>query len=222
MGAWLDVLCVRARMLLNWARHGPPASICLRALFAPRALVAAICIETARAHAGCAGWAVEDLAVVGQPLPFDAEQLRKPADDGQYVHGLVLVGAHWDRSVGQLAEQPGGAAGGQSQAQLMPVVWLSASPRASAALTAIAPATALAARPTGSAETAHSGAAAVDGRAAGAVRAGADGARYECPIYASAARTLAHLVAAIELPTAERSDVWVLRGVCLLTHEATF
>lgn len=67
------------------------------------------------------------------------------------------------------------------------------------------------------------GAHAAEGGGAGGVGAGLGPSErhlYECPLYRASARTLAHFVCAVELPSAEPSDKWVLRGVCLLTHPA--
>jgi dynein heavy chain len=206
---WLRVIGARAELLLRWLRDGPPPSFLLDGLFAPAALIGAVKQAASRKHAGEPGWALDELVVVGEVLPIDKEQLRKPADDGMYVHGLHVEGARWDRAAGKLVELLPRSSGSQP----LPVLWLSAVPRPARPSSPPRPSSSA-----GAADPSSGGA----GASASSPSQPGDWLqdRYECPIYRSSARTLTHLVASVELPTVEPANKWVLRGVCLLTHAA--
>jgi dynein heavy chain len=77
-----------------------PPSVWLPGLFNPKAFVTAVMQSYARRNK----LPLDVMKYMTEVTTKSAGQVTEPAPEGNYVHGLVLEGARWDRETGALAE----------------------------------------------------------------------------------------------------------------------
>ena len=93
----------RTEQLSSWLKQGRPSCRWLTGFFNPQGFLTANRQEVCRT-CGKDGWALDDIVNFTKDIGVDKEEVRKPPDEGIYVHGLFLDGCRWDKQGNKLAD----------------------------------------------------------------------------------------------------------------------
>ena len=93
----------RAEQLTNWLKLGRPACFWLTGFFNPTGFLTANRQEVCRKHAK-ENWALDDVVNLTKVVNMEKAEVRRPPDEGIYVHGLFLDGCKWDKPGNKLAD----------------------------------------------------------------------------------------------------------------------
>jgi len=102
LSTWFEDVRKRHEQLKSWTNGNVvvPPSVWLPGLFNPKAFVTAVMQSYARRNK----LPLDVMKYMTEVTTKSAGQVTEPAPEGNYVHGLVLEGARWDRETGALAE----------------------------------------------------------------------------------------------------------------------
>jgi dynein heavy chain len=104
LGLWFTSLLQRDEQLRTWMNKGRPNCFWMTGFANPNGFLTAMRQEVCRQHKAD-DWALDDVIYQTDVTDFERfEQVKAPPKEGQYVHGLFLDGAGWDKSGGHLAE----------------------------------------------------------------------------------------------------------------------
>ena len=103
LGVWFANILQRAEQLTGWLRNGRPNTFWLTGFFNPQGFLTANRQEVCRKH-NRDGWALDDVVNLTRVVNVEREEVRRPPDEGIYVHGLFLDGCRWDKAGSKLAD----------------------------------------------------------------------------------------------------------------------
>lgn len=103
LGAWFTNILFRSEQLSGWLRGGRPNCFWLTGFFNPQGFLTANRQEVCRKHVRD-GWALDDVVNLTRVINQEKEEVRRPADEGIFIHGLFLDGCRWDKANARLAE----------------------------------------------------------------------------------------------------------------------
>jgi len=101
MGVWFASILLRAEQLTSWLKTGRPLSFWLTGLFNAQGFLTANRQEVCRKHDG---WALDDVVNYTEVMKHEKDELKKPPDEGIYIHGLFLDGCRWDKGSFKLVD----------------------------------------------------------------------------------------------------------------------
>jgi len=228
LGEWLRGLTRRDEQFRQWleAKGKPPKVHNFVAFFNPAGFLTAVKRQVAAGR-----WALDDVVHRVEVTDLErVDQVKAPPTEGVLVHGLSLVGAHWDPRSGTLAESKP-----KSLFCPMPILYVTALPAAAAL-----PPTAAAAAADGGASISgppqqrrHADQQPGQQRPSSLAQAAAGSDRhdsgddlgpyggYECPVYRYRERTDRYYVFSVPLATTLPPRHWTLRGVALVLCDPT-
>tara|TARA_B100000513_G_scaffold31241_1_gene12052 strand:- start:530 stop:3322 length:2793 start_codon:yes stop_codon:yes gene_type:complete len=119
VGAWFSTILKRAEQLTQWLRNGRPLCFWLTGFFNPSGFLTANRQEVCRRHSK-ENWALDDVINFSRVLPTERDDVKKPPEEGVYLHGLFLDGAKWDKHRGSLVDSDP-----KMLFTLLPVLWVS-------------------------------------------------------------------------------------------------
>ena len=103
LGVWFTNILARAEQLTSWLKGGRPISFWLTGFFNPQGFLTANRQEVCRKHAKDS-WALDDVVNFTKVIGSERDDVRKPPEEGVYIHGLFLDGCRWDKSGNKLAD----------------------------------------------------------------------------------------------------------------------
>jgi dynein heavy chain len=102
LGLWFASFLARDGQNRTWLESHRPNSYWMTGFFNPTGLLTAMKQEVTRRHKG-EGWALDDMVYHSEvQMMADEHQVRAPATEGIFVHGLYLDGAAFTRQDGQM------------------------------------------------------------------------------------------------------------------------
>ncbi|KAH9641787.1 hypothetical protein HF086_003913 [Spodoptera exigua] len=101
LGFWFTELLERTIQFSNWCFQSRPNSFWMTGFFNPQGFLTAMRQEVTRAHKG---WALDMVTLHNDVTKLTYEEVKTPAPEGVFVHGLYLDGAGWDRRNMRLCE----------------------------------------------------------------------------------------------------------------------
>jgi len=104
LGLWFTMLVDRDDQNRSWLRHGRPSSFWMAGFSNPQGFLTAMKQEVTRANAA-KKWALNDV-VYRCEVQESTDPMRSPPKEGVFVHGLLIDGAKWDKSVGLTESDP--------------------------------------------------------------------------------------------------------------------
>jgi dynein heavy chain len=103
LGAWFTGLVDRVHQLSNWLEHGRLKAYWLTGFLNPQGFLTAMRQEVTRQHKKDQ-WSLDDVITQTTVLNVDVDKIKEAPDEGQYIFGLFLEGAKWNRHEGKLEE----------------------------------------------------------------------------------------------------------------------
>jgi dynein heavy chain len=104
LGQWFTSLLERDGQLRNWLENKPPNSYWMTGFSNPQGFLTAMQQEVTRLHKR-EGWALDNVTYHTEVTDMmTGDQVREPAEEGVFVHGLWLDGGRWGRKQGSLVE----------------------------------------------------------------------------------------------------------------------
>ncbi|XP_025927284.1 dynein heavy chain 1, axonemal [Apteryx rowi] len=100
LASWVNDLLQRIDFLQKWISHGIPSVFWISGFFFPQAFLTGTLQNFARKSV----ISIDTISFSFKVLKESASELTRRPDEGCYIHGLFLEGAHWDPSTFQLAE----------------------------------------------------------------------------------------------------------------------
>ncbi|KDR23427.1 Dynein heavy chain 10, axonemal [Zootermopsis nevadensis] len=100
LGAWMDHFEKRINQYTLWAASGEPMVMWLSGLHVPRSFLMALLQVACRKN----GWPLDRSTLSTTVTTYmDIDDVEKRPNQGCFVHGLYLEGAHWDKQKQSLA-----------------------------------------------------------------------------------------------------------------------
>ncbi|KAL0219153.1 hypothetical protein P9112_004806 [Eukaryota sp. TZLM1-RC] len=99
---WLEHLQSRYEQYHSWVHDGVPKVVWLAGLHVPESFISALVQTTCRKY----GWPLDKSKLYTRVTSYtSADEVPEALEDGCYVSGLYLEGAHWDLEKGHLCPQ---------------------------------------------------------------------------------------------------------------------
>lgn len=99
LGPWFSGLLERDAQLRSWVEDGAPNSYWMTGFFNPQAFLTAMKQVVVQSNSS-KGWALDTVGYYAEMKDWEgAAQVREPAGEGVYVHGLMIEGARWNPSI---------------------------------------------------------------------------------------------------------------------------
>mmetsp|Transcript_92290 Transcript_92290/g.148998 ORF Transcript_92290/g.148998 Transcript_92290/m.148998 type:complete len:435 (+) Transcript_92290:1-1305(+) len=103
LGHWMQQMAHRMEQWKRWLERGRPFSFWLAGFTNPVGFLSALKQEFSFKQKG---WGLENCVFFTEVTKLEASDLKGPAENGAYVHGLYLDGAAWNRKEGKLVDTP--------------------------------------------------------------------------------------------------------------------
>jgi dynein heavy chain len=103
LGVWFGNILQRQEQLAGWLKSGRPHCFWLTGFFNPQGFLTANRQEVCRKHAK-ENWALDDVVNLTKVVNMEKAEVRRPPDEGIYVHGLFLDGCKWDKPGNKLVD----------------------------------------------------------------------------------------------------------------------
>ena len=103
LGVWFGNILQRQEQLAGWLKSGRPHCFWLTGFFNPQGFLTANRQEVCRKHAK-ENWALDDVVNLTKVVNMEKAEVRRPPDEGIYVHGLFLDGCRWDKPGNKLVD----------------------------------------------------------------------------------------------------------------------
>eukprot|EP00163_Fabomonas_tropica_P031142 TRINITY_DN730_c0_g2_i1.p1 TRINITY_DN730_c0_g2~~TRINITY_DN730_c0_g2_i1.p1 ORF type:complete len:4569 (+),score=1602.08 TRINITY_DN730_c0_g2_i1:399-14105(+) len=94
IGFWLNDLLGRINQYTSWLEDGRPRVFWMTGFFNPQGFLTSMMQEMCRKNS----WPLDEVQVTTEALKEDKEEIRRPPEDGVFIHGLFLDGASFSKN----------------------------------------------------------------------------------------------------------------------------